>query len=441
MGVRLRPIALLFSVSLVLTGCVTTDGRPVNENRAVVDYINLAKGYLQEGYSERAVRPLERALEIEPDSASVHGMLGMAYQRQGEDRLAQKAFNRALSIDPEASEVRNNFGAFLFSKNRLKESYQQFELASQDVSYSQRSRTFENMGIVALRLGQSELAVEHFTRALRLNSNLPRANLELATIYKNEGNLYKGWQHYQAFDEAAEQSARSLLLGIELAAANGAQKSLKITESYVRAIEESTFDVLPQAAFVRGYIRNYARLVGINGEDLGAQKVKPLRAHSTPSPAHALALLLVVSLGGLSYYLWNHLLDAEPAAEVSIIEEVSEQIPESLVNVESIPPVTGGEVETSIVEDTASSDLSAVVEEESEQVEERPEFPPIAVDSAEVVDVTADDDAKPVPGFGKPLVIDFSQDCWVEIKDATGEVLVSAVQKAGSSINLSVFPP
>ena len=222
MGANVRPIALLLFISL-LTGCVTTDSRPVNENRAVVDYMNLARGYLQEGYSERAVRPLERALEIEPGSASVHGMLGLAYQSQGEDQLAEKAFNRALALDPDASDIRNNFGAFLFSRNRLEEAYQQFGLASKDVAYSQRSRTFENMGIVALRMGQSSLAVEHFSRALRLNSNLPRANLELAAIYKDQGNLYKGWQYYQTFDEAAEQSARSLLLGVELATANGAE--------------------------------------------------------------------------------------------------------------------------------------------------------------------------------------------------------------------------
>lgn len=222
MGVRLKPIALLFSVSMVLAGCVTTDSRPFNESRAVVDYTNLARGYLQQGYTERAVKPLERALEIEPDSASVHGMLGMAFQLQGEDRLAEQSFNKALAIDPEASDVRNNFGAFLFSRNRLKDAYRQFELASHDVSYSQRSRTFENMGVVALRLGDASLSAQHFTKALRLNSNLSRANLELAVIYKGEGDLHKGWQHYQSFDEVAEQSARSLLLGIELATANGA---------------------------------------------------------------------------------------------------------------------------------------------------------------------------------------------------------------------------
>lgn len=235
MGSRLKPNVLLFSVlSLILSSCVTTDDRPVDQDRAVVDYINLAKGYLQSGYSERAVKPLERALEIEPDSASVHGMLGMAYQQQGEDRLAEKAFNKALSIDPGATEIRNNFGAFLFSKNRLNEAYHQFELASRDVSYSQRSRTFENMGVVAMQLGDPDLAVEHFTRALRLNNRLSKANLELAVIYKDRGNLYKAWQYYQAFDGSVDQSARSLLLGFELATANDAQSK---ADNYASRLE------------------------------------------------------------------------------------------------------------------------------------------------------------------------------------------------------------
>ncbi|MFK0571854.1 type IV pilus biogenesis/stability protein PilW [Endozoicomonas sp.] len=234
MGGRTKSIALLFSVSLVLTGCVTTDGQPFNENRAVVDYMNLSVGYLEAGYTARAVKPLERALEIEPDSASVHGLLGVVFQRQGEDRLAEQSFNRALAIDSDASDIRNNFGAFLLSRNRLEEAYRQFELASQDVSYARRNRIFENMGRVALRLDKPSLAAENFTRALRLNSNLPRANLELAAIYKDEGDLHKAWQYYQAFDVASGQNARSLLLGIDLATANGAQSKVA---SYAMQLE------------------------------------------------------------------------------------------------------------------------------------------------------------------------------------------------------------
>lgn len=217
-----RPAVLLLCASL-MTGCVTSGPRPMDESRAVSDYINLAKGYLNEGYSERAIKPLQRALEIEPDSSSVHGMLGMAYQRLGEDRLAEKAFAKALAIEPGASDVRNNYGAFLFARGRYRDAYQQFERAAQDVSYPRRSRTFENMGVVALRLGDSRQAKEYFTRALRLNNNLPKANLELAELYKREGDLFKGWRHYQAFEDVAEQTPRSLLLGIELARANGAR--------------------------------------------------------------------------------------------------------------------------------------------------------------------------------------------------------------------------
>ncbi|MGB1271428.1 MAG: tetratricopeptide repeat protein, partial [Endozoicomonas sp.] len=142
MGGKLKPIALglLFSA---LSGCVSTDSRPMNENQAVADYMKLARGYIEQGYTEKAVKPLKRALEIEPGSVSALGMLGMVYQLQGEYDFAEEAFKMALSRDPKASDVRNNYGAFLFSQNRLQEAYRQFELASGDVSYSQRSRTFE----------------------------------------------------------------------------------------------------------------------------------------------------------------------------------------------------------------------------------------------------------------------------------------------------------
>ncbi|MFK0571853.1 helix-turn-helix domain-containing protein [Endozoicomonas sp.] len=265
-----------------------------------------------------------------------------------------------------------------------------------------------------------------------------------------------------------EESGQSVSPGTILAEARNAQglsvaevaESLKITDTYVRAIEESTFDVLPQSAFVRGYIRNYARLVGLSGEQLvkefdryigrdgvdtprlkGTRKVNPLRAHSAPSPVHALALVLVVSLGGLSYYLWNYWLDAEPVAEFAMVEEVSES-PEIINSNVQVAPV---EVEKTAEEFTSTTVSETVepepAEEEPGQMVEEPEFPPINIENTEIVDATAEDAAKIMAKLGKELVIDFSGDCWVEIKDATGEILVSTVQKAGTSINLDVFPP
>ena len=223
MGVKLKPAAWLLAMSIGLTGCVSTSTSsiPVNQGKAVADYMNLAKGYVQGGYTEKAIQPLERALEIEPRSADVHGLLGMVYQIQGESALAEKSFKTALSYNSQASDVRNNYGAFLFNQNRLSEAYRQFELASEDLSYPRRSRIFENMGIVALRQGNQGLASRHFDKALRLNSSLPRASLELADIYFNQGDNRKAWQYYQNFIGLSQQDARSLWLGIQLARLNG----------------------------------------------------------------------------------------------------------------------------------------------------------------------------------------------------------------------------
>ncbi|WBA83577.1 RodZ domain-containing protein [Endozoicomonas sp. GU-1] len=275
-------------------------------------------------------------------------------------------------------------------------------------------------------------------------------------------------------DTQQEEAIQTFAPGAVLARARDSQglsilevaESLKITESYVKAIEESTFDILPQAAFVRGYIRNYAKLVGLNGEDLvrdfdhfmgvdglesprlqGSKKLKPLRAHSAPSPVYALALLLLVSLGGFGYYLWNSLLGIEPVVEVAIIEDVSEDVSEPLVtdaSVVSVPSVA--EISESVEEEAVPADDTTILKEDP-SLEDEPvleevvsEGLPIAMAGSEVVD-TIDESSSPIVDLIQPLVINFSEDCWVEIKDATGEVLISTVQRAGSSINLDVFPP
>ncbi|MBA4151231.1 MAG: hypothetical protein C0509_01605, partial [Acinetobacter sp.] len=41
-----------------------------------------------------------------------------------------------------------------------------------------------------------------------------------------------------------------------------------LTLRYVQALETDDFDALPGTAFVRGYVRRYAELVGLNADEL-----------------------------------------------------------------------------------------------------------------------------------------------------------------------------
>ncbi|WP_263078840.1 type IV pilus biogenesis/stability protein PilW [Endozoicomonas sp. Mp262] len=219
---RSRQGLVVYALTILLVGCIShSPSVPNGQGKAVDNYMNLAKGYIQEGYIEKAVKPLNRALEIEPRSSDVHGMLGLVYQLQGETRLAEKSFKKALSYNSGAAEVRNNYGAFLFSRGRLDDAYREFSKAAENIDYEKRSRAYENMGVVAHKQGNLVSAQAHFEKSLRLNSNLPRARLELATVLHKSGDYGKAWAHYLMFAKQARQNSQSLWLGVQLARVNG----------------------------------------------------------------------------------------------------------------------------------------------------------------------------------------------------------------------------
>ena len=233
MSAKLKFAAVLLSA--LLTGCVTTgDSRAVDGDQAVRSYLDLARGYIQQGYTERAVKPLNRALEINPGSPDAYGMFGLLYQLQGEAHLAEQSFRKALSLNPDSAEIHNNFGVFLFSQNRLSDAYREFSKAADDVRYAQRSRAFENMGRVALKQGQTTLAQQNFEKSLKLNSNLPGAHLELADLFYSESQYLRAWEHYQAFTQLSAQNERSLKLGVRLARAKGDKSA---ADSYARQLK------------------------------------------------------------------------------------------------------------------------------------------------------------------------------------------------------------
>ena len=221
------PKVVTVLLGMALAGCVSTGNSPspVSDDQVAESYLNLAKGYVQEGYTEKALKPLRRALEVRPRSAEAYSVLGLVYQIQDEISLAEDAFRRALSLAPDSGEINNNYGAFLFSQNRLNDAYQQFYRASEDINYDRRSRAFENLGVVALRLGKRQLATEHFEKSLKLNGNLSRSRLELASLLHEQGKNREAWGHYQIFTSLSGQSERSLILGVRLAKANGDQSA------------------------------------------------------------------------------------------------------------------------------------------------------------------------------------------------------------------------
>lgn len=213
---------LLLILCSVLSACVSSGNTPAlrtedGRSQARDAYIQLAIGYLQEGLTEQAKMPLQKALEIDPNSADAHAALALVFQNELEPELAAQHYRKALS-QGRNTRIQNNYGGFLYEQGDYKGAYEQFKDASQDTMYAGRSRVFENMGLTALRLNDKKLALKHFERSLRLNPQQPQALLEAALLLYERQEYVPAQRYYENFTQLSEHSARSLLLGIRLAA-------------------------------------------------------------------------------------------------------------------------------------------------------------------------------------------------------------------------------
>lgn len=222
---KLAYVLALLLVSSMLSSCVTTTTggfmADASEDRAAVDYIQLALAYFDNSDMPGARRHVSNALDIDDRISDAYMVLAMIFQREGDLDLADSNFRRAISLDQDNSRARNNYAAMLFSQERFRESYDQLERVANDTSYEGRSLVFEGLGRSALRLDRQEEAKAAFQRALQLNENLFIAPLELALIHFDQQDYSGARQYYQNYLTTIAflqlpHTPRALLAGIQI---------------------------------------------------------------------------------------------------------------------------------------------------------------------------------------------------------------------------------
>jgi cytoskeleton protein RodZ len=236
---------------------------------------------------------------------------------------------------------------------------------------------------------------------------------------------------------------------------------LKISVAKVRAIEKLDFAALPDGPYTRGFIRNYARL-------LSADPSPWLNLMDAAPPAHTrvvrddprrlpkfddtgrnlassarlmwlgVALLVVAMLLFLAWWersSWlpavQALLPGQQTAQPSPVPEGSAPASPpaaaagSVTTPVEIPTSAGAMGQTgSAVSTAAPADVAAAPSTAS------PASTP-AVEAARLE----------VPAGHKSLALSFKSDAWVEVRDASGKMLVSQLNKAGSQTSFTGQPP
>lgn len=227
----------------------------------------------------------------------------------------------------------------------------------------------------------------------------------------------------------------------------------------LQALENQDFDNIGGRAYLAGYTRAYAKVLGIDSEAyvrafeslLAAEQGKqdPLLENSAAPPsglppriwfAVVAVLFLALVVGGLLLIgddFWGR--------------RVSDE--------EVVPPITQREVMTQSTARsvTTSSDDSIAAQVEPETEIDRPFASMQHSDAAPMsqADNVVEESVAPsqqnavvesaaVPPENIPvadLTLNFSSECWVEVSDASGAVLAARLAQSGDDLQLSGTPP
>jgi cytoskeleton protein RodZ len=242
------------------------------------------------------------------------------------------------------------------------------------------------------------------------------------------------------------QKAREAM-GMEVATV---AEQLHLSRTMVQALEEENYEVLPARVFVRGYYRNFARLVGApvdvvlrefgqrcpEGEDCSvppavAQGVrKEIRSnHGLVRLATWFIVIALISVFGL----WlKKYLDQESKVDLIAREVTVDAIGKS-ADIPATMEVSTGVVQSPVAAEI-KEDSNAGIEAPSSEGEDN-------VVAAAAVSSESVEDSSPVVAESPQIQLSFSGDCWVDVRDSTRTYKLVGRRKAGEKHELKGKPP
>ena len=228
---RILGALLAASVVLSLASCVTQRqgafSSDADKEEAEKAYVRLGLAYIQDENYELARRKLDRALEINDESAPALAAKALISQGQGEYKLAESRFQQALDYDPDYTRGRSHYGVFLYNRQRYEEALEQFKRASGDTDFEDRAGVFVNLGRSAERLGRHEQAASAYKKAMRLDRGNLRAHLGAVAALVDAGKYDEARPLFNQLKERIRRSRQashtpgSLWAGIRIAKHEG----------------------------------------------------------------------------------------------------------------------------------------------------------------------------------------------------------------------------
>lgn len=221
-------------------------------------------------------------------------------------------------------------------------------------------------------------------------------------------------------------------------------RHLKLSVRQVEALERDEYQMFGGPVFVHGFLRNYAKLLGLDasslitsadkklatrGEAIAAEQNHVLEAtgeqeigdngQKSVVPLFIAAAILIAGIAG-----WVLTRDDEPVPEENEASMVAQQAPAGSTASSGDAPLTepGAEI---------SAEISAQAPQQRE----------VAQPGAATPSSAASPSPEVRQGPRAVLQFDFFDESWVEVTDRYGEIIYSDLNPAGVSQRISGYPP
>ncbi|MBU3056925.1 RodZ domain-containing protein [Pseudomonas indica] len=256
---------------------------------------------------------------------------------------------------------------------------------------------------------------------------------------------------------------------------------LNLTAQALRQLEDGAFDQLPGHTFARGYIRAYAKLLGMDQTRLVQEFDQYTGTDATGSSVHSLGRIeepvrlsqnllrfvsfaLLAVLAAVGFFWWQEqssnrgeertglgiehveVESADGTTQIHPLDEPEDQaVAEASGNQAELPlpsvsPEVAGQPESD-AESSASGDAASAGEAPSVPAEPETPVQPESVTPPAAQPATPP--TAPVvaqPGEGV-VHMQFTANCWTQVTDANGKVLYSGLKHAGESMEVSGKAP
>jgi cytoskeleton protein RodZ len=220
-------------------------------------------------------------------------------------------------------------------------------------------------------------------------------------------------------------------------------RHLKLSPAQVEALEDGAYERLPGRVFVRGFLRNYAKLLGIDPQPLlksiESQMPEPAMAEERPS----LPQMVMPRERPARWPLYTVLVAALIVAALAVYEFGFNEPPPS-------SPQEGNAADMKPDATTEPAPAPAAAEPQSPSpaapAAVTPSAPAAGAQQANpqqggIVTTTAEQPRAIARSGGRELYFKFEQESWVEVRDRNDRVIFSKLNPAGSEERINATPP